>query len=741
MGTDSSENVEAVSNVHSFKVHCRMCTELMKLVDRVSEILPEIEAARPGSPEGRQALCNLNDGKMKAELLLQYCRDSSKLYLALTGDKIISRCYRVRTLLEHNLRKIKYMVPVALAWKISHIADDLRVAKFILDPSEEEAWNAMRQLLKLGALPPDELENSEIKALKIAALRLNISSSKEMVHERRSIKKLLDDVGHDDPSKKNILIYLLYLLKKHGESILQEIREARADSSSSNGYGEIKANVRQRNYASQADIILNRAIPPEEFKCPISMRLMYDPVVIASGLTYEKVWIEKWFEGHDTCPQTKMKLTDFSMTPNVDMKNLINKWCIKFGVTIPDPSVEPECPEVWENSIASFGSSMNDIHLPIDFSNTSLGGLDNSYYPDLLRLEGGNELAIKSWQSKDDDLQRFQSDSNAEETDLEFPSTMSELSWESKCEVMKDMKIAINKNGVGLTLSETVMDHLALFLKDACDQQDSKAQKNGSELFLSLVRRSRPNRLNVPEKVLTSLASLLNSEVTYEALAILEAISGHRKCSSNFVTSGVLASITKYLNSEIEVLQEFAIKTLYNLSTDSDICSNIVSLGCIPKLVPLLNNENLSGKCLFILKNLCHTEEARIFIVGTNGCISSIAQCLGMDSLEGQEHAVTILLSLCSQRVEYCELVMEEGVIPPLSTISVKGSEKGKAGATELLRLLRDVQDNEPQESRVSEPPSSCEPPCNSEQSKPSKKSGFLGINISIFSKRSPRLK
>lgn len=375
--------------------------------------------------------------------------------------------------------------------QISHIADDLRVAKFILDPSEEEAWNAMRQLLKLGALPPDELENSEIKALKIAALRLNISSSKEMVHERRSIKKLLDDVGHDDPSKKNILIYLLYLLKKHGESILQEIREARADSSSSNGYGEIKANVRQRNYASQADIILNRAIPPEEFKCPISMRLMYDPVVIASGLTYEKVWIEKWFEGHDTCPQTKMKLTDFSMTPNVDMKNLINKWCIKFGVTIPDPSVEPECPEVWENSIASFGSSMNDIHLPIDFSNTSLGGLDNSYYPDLLRLEGGNELAIKSWQSKDDDLQRFQSDSNAEETDLEFPSTMSELSWESKCEVMKDMKIAINKNGVGLTLSETVMDHLALFLKDACDQQDSKAQKNGSELFLSLVRRSR----------------------------------------------------------------------------------------------------------------------------------------------------------------------------------------------------------------------------------------------------------
>ncbi|XP_038893431.1 U-box domain-containing protein 5 isoform X1 [Benincasa hispida] len=738
MGTDSTENVDAVSNVQSFKVHCRMCNELMKLVDRVSEILPEIEAARPGSPEGRQALCNLNDGKMKAELLLQYCRDSSKLYLALTGDRIVSRCHRVRTLLELNLRKIKYMVPVALARKISQIADDLRVAKFILDLSEEEAWKAMRELLKLGASPPDELENSEIKALKIAALRLNISSSKEMLFERRSIRKLLDDVGHDDPPKKKILTYLLYLLKKHGELILQEIRETQADSSSSNGSGEIKANLRHRNYASQADIILNRAIPPEEFKCPISMRLMYDPVVIASGVTYEKVWIEKWFaEGRDTCPQTKMKLTRFSMTPNIDLKNLINKWCIKFGVTIPDPSVEPECPEVWENSIASFGSSMNDIRLPIDFSNMSLGGLDNSYYPGLLRLNGGNELAIKFGQSKDDDLQKFQSDSNAEEIDLEFPSTISELSWESKCKVMKDMKIAINKNGVGLTLSETVMDQLALFLKDACDQQDSEAQKNGSELFLSLVRRSRSNKLSVPEKVLTSLASLLNSEVNYEVLAILEAISGHSKCSSNFVTSGVLASLAKYLDSEIEILQEFAIKTLYNLSTNSDICSDIVSLGCIPKLVPLLNYDNLSGKCIFILKNLCHTEEARISVVGTSGCISSIAQRLGMGSLEDQEHAVTILLSLCSQRVEYCELVMEEGVIPPLSTISMKGSEKGKAGATELLRLLRDVQDNEPQESCVSEPPSLYDPPCSSEQRKPSKKSGFLGI----FSKRNPRKK
>ncbi|XP_023533238.1 U-box domain-containing protein 5-like [Cucurbita pepo subsp. pepo] len=731
MGTDSTKNVEAVSNIYSFKVHCRMCTELMKLVDRVLEVLPEIEAARPGSPEGREALCNLNIGMKKAELVLQYCRDSSKLYLALTGDRIISRCHRVKSLLEHNLRKIKYMVPVALARKISQIADDLKVAKFILDSSEEEVWKAMQQLLKLGASSPDAPEISEIKALKIAALRLNILSYKEMLFERRSIRKLLDDVGHGNPRKRKILTYLFYRLKKYGKLILQEISEARADISSSNQYGEMEGNVRQGNDTPQADMILNRAIPPEEFKCPISLRLMYDPVVIESKVTYEKVWIEKWFkEGHDTCPLTKMKLTSFSMTPNVDMKKLIHKWCIKFRVTIPDPSVEPECPEVWENSIASFGSSMNDICLPIDFSDISFGGLHNSYYPDSLRL---NELGIKSRQSKGDDLGRFQSDSNAEETDLEFPSTMSELSWESKSKVIKDMNNVINKNRFGPILSETVMDQLALFMKDAFDLQDSEAQKNGSELFLSLVRKSRSNSLSVPEKILTTLASLLNSEVTDEVLAILEALSGHYKCGSKFATSGVLASMVEYLDSEIKALQEFAVKTFANLSSNSHICSDIVSLGCIPKLVSLLNDEDdLSGKCMFILQNLCHTEEGKIYIVETNGCIASIVRRLEMGKLENQEHAITILLSLCSQRVEYCELVMAEGVFPLLWKISNNGSEKGKAGAFELHRLLKDVQDNEQQESYVSDTSSSNKPACHSKQRKVSKKPGFLGM---IFTK------
>ena len=65
-----------------------MCMELLRLVDRISRILPEIEAARPRCSTGIQALCLLNRGMEKAKLLLQHCSESSKLYLVRTFEKL-----------------------------------------------------------------------------------------------------------------------------------------------------------------------------------------------------------------------------------------------------------------------------------------------------------------------------------------------------------------------------------------------------------------------------------------------------------------------------------------------------------------------------------------------------------------------------------------------------------------------------------------------------------------------------
>ena len=63
------------------QMHACICLALKNLVDRVMKIFPEIEAARPGSTTGIQTLCLLNKALEKAKLLLQYCSESSKLYM------------------------------------------------------------------------------------------------------------------------------------------------------------------------------------------------------------------------------------------------------------------------------------------------------------------------------------------------------------------------------------------------------------------------------------------------------------------------------------------------------------------------------------------------------------------------------------------------------------------------------------------------------------------------------------
>ncbi|KAG9132002.1 hypothetical protein Leryth_017218 [Lithospermum erythrorhizon] len=67
---------------------------------------------------------------------------------------------------------------------------------------------------------------------------------------------------------------------------------------------------------------------PADFKCPISLELMRDPVVVSTGQTYDNSSITTWIEsGHNTCPKTGQTLAHTELIPNLALKNLIAMWC------------------------------------------------------------------------------------------------------------------------------------------------------------------------------------------------------------------------------------------------------------------------------------------------------------------------------------------------------------------------------------------------------------------------------
>lgn len=76
---------------------------------------------------------------------------------------------------------------------------------------------------------------------------------------------------------------------------------------------------------------------PDEFRCPLSKQLMTDPVMLASGQTYDRPFIQKWLKaGNRTCPQTQQVLSHTILTPNHLIRNMITQWCKNNGIQMPD---------------------------------------------------------------------------------------------------------------------------------------------------------------------------------------------------------------------------------------------------------------------------------------------------------------------------------------------------------------------------------------------------------------------
>lgn len=70
---------------------------------------------------------------------------------------------------------------------------------------------------------------------------------------------------------------------------------------------------------------------PSSYYCPISMDIMVEPVMIATGQTYDKDFIEKWLsQGHRTCPVTGQRLRHLELTPNFALRSAIQVILIFF---------------------------------------------------------------------------------------------------------------------------------------------------------------------------------------------------------------------------------------------------------------------------------------------------------------------------------------------------------------------------------------------------------------------------
>jgi hypothetical protein len=78
-----------------------------------------------------------------------------------------------------------------------------------------------------------------------------------------------------------------------------------------------------RSMAAEEKEAAAAVVVPSFFKCPISLELMRDPVVLCTRQSYERSSIEPWLEvGNHTCPATVQTLASLELVPNHTL------WCL-----------------------------------------------------------------------------------------------------------------------------------------------------------------------------------------------------------------------------------------------------------------------------------------------------------------------------------------------------------------------------------------------------------------------------
>jgi chromosome segregation ATPase len=72
-----------------------------------------------------------------------------------------------------------------------------------------------------------------------------------------------------------------------------------------------------------AKLLIAQDKAPTDFRCPISLQLMADPVIVPSGTTFDRPSIVPWIKVHKTCPNTRDPLTENQLIPNRAIKGMI----------------------------------------------------------------------------------------------------------------------------------------------------------------------------------------------------------------------------------------------------------------------------------------------------------------------------------------------------------------------------------------------------------------------------------
>ncbi|WOG94925.1 hypothetical protein DCAR_0314222 [Daucus carota subsp. sativus] len=494
---------------------------------------------------------------------------------------------------------------------------------------------------------------------------------------------------------------------------------------------------------------INGIAVPLYFRCPLSLRLMLDPVIVATGQTYERTSIQTWLDhGLTICPITRQMLSHTNLIPNYTVKALIANWCEENKINLAECTrVVAKTPKM--EALYLQDAIRDDRHHSRDSSNSSSrSSLEvNSF--EKPRVNGNPGFSEKN--SISNDSNKF--DHSSPEQSCHHSRSGSASSQITSAGYVP----TISSDGSRTSSKNKDERDLSGEMTSEC-QSSSSSKRNvspapsltGKQYHSSnvLVERSAGGDRNYPRTLSMPLDSGSNdlttnshvkkliddlrnpsSEVQTTATAELRYLAKHNLENRNIICNcGAIEPLISLLYSDVKQTQEHAVTALLNLSINGNVKTIIAEAGVIEPLIHVLETGNSGARenAAATVFSISVIEEYRIKI-GRSGAVKALVGLLESGTLRGKKDAATALFNLSiyhenkarivqagavkhlvklidpeSEMVDKAVAVLanlstvtegglaiaREGGIPSLVEIVETGSQRGKENAATILLQL-----------------------------------------------------
>ncbi|XVF50263.1 hypothetical protein PTKIN_Ptkin04bG0082300 [Pterospermum kingtungense] len=484
--------------------------------------------------------------------------------------------------------------------------------------------------------------------------------------------------------------------------------------------------------------------PPPEFLCPISGSLMFDPVVIPSGQSFDRISIQVCRDLSFTPALPDGSTPDFStIIPNLAIKTTILTWCRDHHAPDPAPpdytSVEKIVRSMIQDQSPSRISSgphfrVSEVELlkavaenpPVLFSHaaTEIGPrLTNNLYcstsssdesvivtpgsphrplplatrPACFSISDSSSSSIEVIESE---TLNANSQSYSPEEQEVFSKLKSSDIFDQETGLISLRKITRTKEEARISLCSP---RLLSALRSLIISRYSVVQTNAIASLVNLSLEKQNKVVIVRSGFVPVLIDALkagSSEVQEHAAGALFSLALEDENKMAIGVLGALQPLLHALRSDSERTRHDSALSLYHLSLIQSNRVKLVKFGAVSTLLSMVKSGDSASRVLLILCNLAACMEGKSAMLDSNA-VAILVGMLRESELESEatrENCVAALFALSHGSLRFKGLAKEARAVEVLREVEEKGSERAKEKAKRILQMMRGREEEEDEE-------------------------------------------